>query len=625
MLAVLWVVVGLPFLGALILAVFGAYMPKKAAGVTGVSSVGASWVCAMIAFFAYLERDYPSAADTKLYSWINVGGLDVGFTLHLDALSLVMMTIISFVAFLIHLYASQSMYDQDGYSRFFAYMNLFVGFMLLLVLAGNLLPLYLGWEGVGLCSFLLIGFWYRDAWNGNAARKAFIITRIGDTALAIALFLIFRTFGTLSVPRLLAASTTGVSQGVLTWIAVLILIAAVAKSAQVPLQTWLPDAMAGPTPVSALLHAATMVIAGVYLIAREHMFLTAAPGVLLAVAIIGTFTLIYAGLGALVQRDIKRILAYSTMSQIGYMFLALGVGAWAGAIFHFLTHAFFKALLFLSAGVVIDALDDEHDILRMGGLWRRLPNAFWTFLIGSASLAALPLVTAGWYSKDVILLAAWSSRIGGPWLWGVAMAGAFITAFYIFRAVFLVFFGRQQMEVTKQPGVPEKISLWVLAAFSIGAGFIWLPEALGNYHPFTNLERPVLPTPPVTTGPFEEAELLVLSSILVLLGIYAAYVYWRNGRWAEFAERHRAVKATDTFLYAGWDFDWLYDRLIVRPTRFVSFANRSDVVDKPFMGLGSLAAYLHGLLSNTQTGRLRDYAFAVALGAFVVTAIVLLR
>ncbi len=621
----LWWIVGLPFLGALILAVFGGLMPKKLAGFIGVASVGVSWILAMQAASVYLRQVYPRAADTTLYPWITVDGLNAGFSLHLDALSLVMMVIVTLVAFFIHLYASESMYDQDGYSRFFAYMNLFVGSMLTLVLAGNLLPLYLGWEGVGLCSYLLIGFWYRETPNGYAAQKAFIITRIGDTAFAVALFILLRSFGTFDIPSLLTMSVSGVSAIVLAWISVLILVAAIAKSAQVPLQTWLPDAMAGPTPVSALLHAATMVIAGVYLIARLHPFFMAAPVVQYTVAIIGTITLLYAGLSALVQRDIKRVLAYSTMSQIGYMFLALGVGSWAGAIFHFLTHAFFKALLFLSAGVVIDALHEEHDILKMGGLWRRLPTAFWTFLIGSASLAALPLVTAGWYSKDAILWATWSSRLGSHWLWAMAMAGAFITAIYTFRVVFLVFFGGQQEPVTRLPGVLEKIALWVLAVFSIAAGFIWTPEVLGSYHPFTDLERVVLPPAPVSANPATETELLVASSILTLLGVYTAYVYWKSNRWSEFAERHREVKAADKFLFAGWGFDWLYDRLFVRPYRAAAFADESDVVDRPFMGMAWLAGYFNRLLSDTQTGRMRDYAVGVAIGAIIVAVLVLLR
>src|SRR5690348_10448897 len=341
-----------------------------------------------------------------------------------------MVLVITFVAFLIHLYSTEYMEGDVGYSRFFAYMNLFVASMVTLVLADNLLLLYLGWEGVGLCSYLLIGFWYTDPANGRAARKAFIVTRVGDTSMVIGLFLIFQRLGTLNIQDLMhrAAQQWPVGAAVAIAVSALLLGGAVGKSAQLPLQTWLPDAMAGPTPTSALIHAATMVTAGVYLIARTHVLFSLAPPVMLAVAVIGAATLLLAGCSALTQRDIKRVLAYSTISQIGYMFLALGVGAWAAAIFHLMTHAFFKALLFLSAGVVIQRLGEEHDIFRMGGLRHRMPLAFWSFLAGSASLAALPILTAGFYSKDLILWAAWSDGFGGKWLWGGALLGAFLTA-----------------------------------------------------------------------------------------------------------------------------------------------------------------------------------------------------
>ena len=304
----------------------------------------------------------------------------------------------TFVGLLIHIYAAQSMYDEDNYNIFFCYMNLFVGSMLTLVLADNLLLLYLGWEGVGLCSYLLIGFWYKDLVNCNSARKAFVVTRIGDTALAIALFMLAWQYRTFDIQTIINGAPTVA----VTLVTLLILGGAVGKSAQMPLQTWLPDAMAGPTPVSALIHAATMVTAGVYLIARLGNLFTQSTVAMLAVAAVGTITLLYAGFSALTQRDIKRVLAYSTISQIGYMFLALGVGAWLPATFHFVMHAFFKALLFLSSGGVVDGQNHEHDIFKMGGLWRALPVAFWTFLIGAASLSALPFITAGFYSKEAI-------------------------------------------------------------------------------------------------------------------------------------------------------------------------------------------------------------------------------
>ena len=353
-----------------------------------------------------------------LWTWIDVAGFRPQIAFYLDALSLIMTLVVTFVSFLIHLYSAEFMIESEGYSRFFAYMNLFVASMVTLLLADNLLLLYLGWEGVGLCSYLLIGFWYTDPANGLAARKAFIVTRVGDTAMIIGLFLLFQHLGTLHIQELMrrAAEQWPAGSALPIAAAALLLGGAVGKSAQLPLQTWLPDAMAGPTPTSALIHAATMVTAGVYLIARTHVLFTLAPPVQFAVAVIGAATLVLAGFSALTQWDIKRVLAYSTISQIGYMFLAMGVGAWTAGIFHFMTHAFFKSLLFLAAGVVIDAMHEEHNIFKMGGLRKELPLAFGAFLIAGCSLAGLPLITAGFYSKGLIVWEAWSSPQGNPML-----------------------------------------------------------------------------------------------------------------------------------------------------------------------------------------------------------------
>src|SRR5689334_12194212 len=385
-----------------------------------------------------------------------------------------MVLVVCWVGFLIHLYSTEFMREEEGYSRFFAYMNLFVASMVTLVLADNLLLLYLGWEGVGLCSYLLIGFWYTDPANGRAARKAFIVTRVGDTSMVIGLFLIFQRLGTLNIQELMhcASLQWPVGAAVAIAAAALLLGGAVGKSAQLPLQTWLPDAMAGPTPTSALIHAATMVTAGVYLIARTHVLFELAPPVMFAVAVIGAATLLMAGFSALTQNDLKRVLAYSTVSQIGYMFLALGVGAWAAAIFHFMTHAFFKALLFLVAGVVIQAVQDEHDIFKMGGLRRDLPYAFWGFVIGGASLAGLPLITAGFYSKDLILWQAWSSDHGSRALWVAGVVGVLLTSLYISRLIFIVFFGDKKLEVDHLPGWRIKLPVVVLSVLSVVGGFV---------------------------------------------------------------------------------------------------------------------------------------------------------
>ena len=431
MLDLLWLVPAVPFAGFLVLIVSGARLRRTGVAIVGAGSIALSAAIAFLiaARFSALPPDARVFTQT-LWTWVRIDDFVPAVAFRLDALSLVMMLVVTGVSFLIHLYSTAFMEGDEGYARFFAYMNLFVGMMLVLVLADNLLLLYLGWEGVGLCSYLLIGFWYHDPVNANAGRKAFIVTRVGDTAMAIGLFLIATRLGTLDIQTLMqrAAMQWPIGSALPIAAAALLLGGAVGKSAQLPLQTWLPDAMAGPTPVSALIHAATMVTAGVYLIARTHVLFTLAPPVQLAVAIIGAATLLLAGCSALTQHDIKRVLAYSTISQIGYMFLALGVGAWSAAIFHFMTHAFFKALLFLGAGVVIAELDDEHDLFKMGGLRRELPVVFWTFLIGSASLAALPVVTAGFYSKDLILFEAWSSVLGGPWLWLAGLVGALLTS-----------------------------------------------------------------------------------------------------------------------------------------------------------------------------------------------------
>ncbi|MDC1480413.1 NADH-quinone oxidoreductase subunit L, partial [Pseudomonadales bacterium] len=402
-----------PLVGFLILFCTLGNLPRKAVAVVGIGSIAISALITVFVGKSLLGNNLPLSAE--IYTWINVGGFAPAVSFYVDGLTLTMMSVITGVGLLIHIYSSEFMWDDKDYSRFFSYMNLFVSAMLVLVLADNLLLLFVGWEGVGLCSYLLVGFWHEDPANGAAARKAFIVTRIGDAAMAIGLFILFHQLGTLDfIPLAIAAQEVWPNGSTMLTIACLLLLGgAVGKSAQLPLQTWLPDAMAGPTPVSALIHAATMVTAGVYLIARTHDLFMLSPTALHTVAVVGGMTLIVAAFTAMTQNDIKRILAYSTISQIGYMFLALGVGAWASSVFHLMTHAFFKALLFLGAGAVIFSLHHEHNILKMGGLRTRLPVAFWSFMIGSAALAALPL-TSGFYSKDAILLSAYHSSWNGP-------------------------------------------------------------------------------------------------------------------------------------------------------------------------------------------------------------------
>ncbi|MDO7653633.1 MAG: NADH-quinone oxidoreductase subunit L, partial [Porticoccus sp.] len=450
-----------PLVSSILLMVTLGKMPKRIVAILGAGSVGLAAVTTLLVGLAFMESGQPH--HQVLWTWMHVGDFSPDIAFYLDGLTLVMMSVITGVGFLIHLFSTEFMEDDVSFSRYFAYLNMFVFAMLILVMADNLLLLYLGWEGVGACSYLLVGFWYQNPENGAAARKAFVVTRVGDAAMAVGLFLLFTELGTLDIQPMAAAAKSQWQVGdTLPVIACLLLLGgAVGKSAQLPLHTWLPDAMAGPTPVSALIHAATMVTAGVYLIARTHELFLLAPPAMLAVALVGLITSLMAAFTALNQHDIKRILAYSTISQIGYMFLALGVGAWAAGIFHLVTHAFFKALLFLAAGAVIHCLHHEHNIFKMGGLRTRLPVVFWSFLIGSAALAALPL-TSGFFSKDMILLQAYELPGFGPWLWAGGLLGALLTAIYSFRLVFVVFFGETKMEPDKQPGVRMAVPLSLL-------------------------------------------------------------------------------------------------------------------------------------------------------------------
>ena len=620
----LWLAPALPLLGALVLALTGGLMPRRAAAAVGCASVGLACLTTLGVAAGYLGS-HQSAFRQPLFEWISVGRLSISMGLYLDQLSMVMMAVITFVAFLIHLYSAEFMAREADYSRFFCYMNLFVGSMLVLVLGDSLLSFYLGWEGVGLCSYLLIGFWYRDRRNGMAAQKAFIVTRIGDTSLAIGLFLLFWRTGTLDIQRVMQVVSAPEMQAIALAAGLLLLGGAVGKSAQIPLHTWLPDAMAGPTPVSALIHAATMVTAGVYLIARTNAIYRAAPAAMLMVAIVGASSALYAALSALAQRDIKRVLAYSTMSQIGYMLLALGVGAWSAAIFHFMTHAFFKALLFLSAGIVVQALDEERDIHRMGGLFRTLPWASWTFLIGAASLSALPLVTAGFYSKDAIIWASWSSSRGSAVLGLAAMAASLLTAIYIFRVFILVFLGKQQREVERRPGVLMKAAVAALSLLSIAGGFVWMPHVLGGFSPLRGLLTLAL-GPSSETPVRGEAGFLALSAVETLVGIGAAFALFTQApAWARRVAAMPGFGALRQFLLSGMGFDWLYERVVVQPYVVVARLNREDVVDVLYSTLAFLAWASNRVLSATESGRVRHYATGLLLGAVLVTIVLLLR
>jgi len=603
-----------------------------------LGSQGAAWVaCASTGIAAVISTvvavefigDPPDQGffAFEVWEWLRVGGLRAPFALHLDALSVIMTSVVTGVGFLIHLYSAEFMAGEEGYSRFFSWLNLFVGFMLVLVLAGNFVVLYLGWEGVGLCSYLLIGFWYRNPANGAAARKAFIVTRIGDVAMALGLLLIFTDLGTLDIREAMnrSAGVWPVGSDRAVAAAALLLAGAAGKSAQIPLQVWLPDAMAGPTPVSALIHAATMVTAGVYLVARTHWLFVLAPDILLVVATLGSVTMLAAGLSACVQTDIKRTLAYSTISQLGYMFLALGVGAWSAGVFHFMTHAFFKALLFLAAGAVILATQHEHDMRKLGGLARQMPFVFVTFLAGAASLAALPVLTAGFYSKDMILAGAWAAPEASRWFLGAALAGAFVTSFYSFRMVFLTFLGPARMRPHKLPGFAVGVPLGALALLSLGAGLIEIPHSLGHVSLFSSFLADALPYPPAVVPAKVELALQATATGLALAGLAAAWVVYVGFPWA--AEWHATMRPlhwVHGLLRNGWGFDAVYDRVLVRPFVAATSFNRNDLIDSVFEGVGRGVAVLHVAAALTQTGRVRWYAALLAIGVIALLAVLVL-
>ncbi len=598
-----------PLAGTLILALSAGRLGARASSFIGVGSVGLAALAT-----AWLVMTHSGGREVvTLWTWISVGNFQPTMGLAVDGLALVMMSVITGVGFLIHLFAAWYMAGEEGITRFYAWMNLFVFSMMLLVLGDNLLLLFLGWEGVGLCSYGLIGYYYQNSANGQAAFKAFVVTRIGDVFLALGLFLIFMELGTLNIRTVLDQAPQVWAQGSTTanLAALLVLGGALGKSAQVPLHTWLPDAMAGPTPVSALIHAATMVTAGVYLIARLNGLFLLAPDVLLLVGVIGAVSLLLAAFAALAQTDIKRVLAYSTMSQIGYMFVALGVGAFDAAIFHLVTHAFFKALLFLSAGAVIISTHHEQDMRRLGGLWRKLPVAYGGFLVGGAALVALPLVSAGFFSKDEILWQAMAADQTGLLI--VGLLGAVLTGLYTVRLILGTFHGEPGSDHARypEPGtnlVTHHLPLVVLAVLSTFVG-AWLYPGLGE----------LFPTAPGETTDAGHTLLQVLAMGAAVAGLLlAGWLFLWQREWLAEKVRTGVGAGLWTLWHNAWGFDALFDRLLVRPWRFMVRILRVDLVNLTMNLPAVLARALNAGLVRSQNGRVRSYALAMVLGATVI-------
>jgi NADH-quinone oxidoreductase subunit L len=628
MLELLWLIPILPLSGFCVLVVAGARIPRKAVSALAVCPVAASCVIAFLVAAVYIASQPTGASYSQtIGTWFNLSGLNVVFGFYLDSLSLIMVMVVTFVGLMILIYSIRFMHDDEGYSRFFAYMNLFIASMLILLLADNFLLMYLGWEGVGLCSYLLIGFWYREPENCRAAIKAFVVTRIGDTLLMIGLFMLIARYGMLHIQPVMDRISQ-LPQGTVfcTLVALFLLGGAIGKSAQLPLQTWLPDAMAGPTPVSALIHAATMVTAGVYLIARTHVLFSTVPSVMQVVGAIGAGTLLLAGFSAFVQEDIKRVLAYSTISQIGYMFLALGAGAWAAAIYHFVTHALFKSALFLGAGVMLHTLNNEHNIFKMGGMRKEFPYTFRAFMAASLTLAALPPLTVSFNSKDLILNDVMASSVAWQGFWISGVVGAFLTAAYSFRLLYIVFFGEVKTMPNKKPTAMMIVPLSILAFLAAISGLPDLLTTLFGVKSLYEFLQASMPENFIRLALPVRAWLMQIfyaSVSLVAFG-FTYLFYMRKYRLANLSTKTFIGHVLDIYLLSGFGFDWLYNAVIVRPYIWMTRINKSDVMN--WITKGNVYAFRSSnfLLSEIENGNLRWYVGGIAVGAMIFLGMVIL-
>jgi len=621
----IWLIPLLPFAGFLINGLGRNIFPKSVIGLIGCSTVLASFVLSVLTFNQLSNGDH---IEVHLFNWFELDTFKASFAFLIDRLSVIMMLIITGVGFLIHVYSTGYMHDDKGFGKFFAYLNLFIFFMLLLVMGSNYLIMFIGWEGVGLCSYLLIGFWYTNSDYADAAKKAFIMNRIGDLGFLIGIFLLIAYFGSSEFSEIFprAVATHGIEIP-FTLITLLLFVGAVGKSAQLPLFTWLPDAMAGPTPVSALIHAATMVTAGVYMIARSNVLFTLAPITLEVIAITGLTTAVIAALIAISQTDIKKVLAYSTVSQLGYMFLGLGVGAYTGAFFHVLTHAFFKALLFLGAGSVIHATSNEQDMRKMGGLKGKLKLTFATMLIGTIAISGLPPF-AGFFSKDEILSAVFEHS---KTMYVIGVLTAMLTSFYMFRMLYLTFYGKFRGTAEQEHHLHESppsmtIPLVVLALLSIVGGFIGLPAVFGGHHwlqqwlaPVFQLSAPLLPKADAVAS--TEITLMILSVAGALIALIYAYLRYVKGGHVPASDEEERPGLVN-LSYHKFYVDELYDFLIRKPLDSLSvfFYKVVDLlaIDGIVNGFGKITLGASKRLRLLQTGNVGFYIFVMVLGIIAI-------
>lgn len=631
MIELIWLIPLIPLIGFIVNGLGQKVLPKTLIGIIGSGVVLASFLLSCTLFGKVMEARETGGDGIftyQLFEWITVGDFSVNFSFLLDPLSSLMLLIITGIGFLIHLYSISYMSHDEGFGKFFAYLNLFIFFMLLLVLGSNYLIMFIGWEGVGLCSYLLIGFWYKNSSYASAAKKAFVMNRIGDLGFLIAVFAIIATFGSLEYGIVFErASSFPMGDTTLLLITILLFVAATGKSAQIPLFTWLPDAMAGPTPVSALIHAATMVTAGIYMIVRSNILFTLSPVTMSIVAGIGVATALIAAFIALTQNDIKKVLAYSTVSQLGYMFLALGVGAFTGAFFHVMTHAFFKALLFLGAGSVIHGMSDEQDMRKMGGLKGKMPITFVTMLIGTIAISGIPPLS-GFFSKDEILAFAFVSN---PVLWGLGFVTALFTAFYMFRLLFLTFYGKfrgthSQSEHIHESSWQMTLPLVVLAMLAAVGGMLNIPSALGGGHWLADFLSPIYtysnaivePTHVDHNTEYILMAISALAAISMAIFAYVKYVKKADIPAEDKVEQGVLYKLSYHKLY----IDELYDVLFVKPLGGLSrllykFFDRS-IIDGLVNGVGVFVESLGKGIRQLQSGYVGFYIFMMVIGVVAI-------